>query len=142
MKYSQKRIPSITTPQSWKDADTKTLRTLVKQFYTSNIQGKEIRNLHTGLLVRFTDSGKAKTAKGGTLAIDKATVVMVLLELMEVAEFNNFGQPKPTDVSTLLYYANFKAKVMVNGATKHIRLSTRLIERQGCMHYSLEINRY
>lgn len=142
MKYRQRIIPSVTTPKEWKDLSSDALRKAVREYYRQHLQGRSVVNEHLNLRVLFTAAGRDKTAKGGHTYRNKAVSVLALDSIMEKAEFSNFGQRKPNDPPELLYYANFKAKVMIDGQLKHIRLATRLFEKAGCMYYSLEVNLY
>lgn len=132
-KYRQTIIPSVEIKEY------KNLRQYVKTEYTANVQGKTVRNRHTGLTIYFGSDGKAELSSGRAIYAKKAALVQCLPILMEVAEYNNFGTRKDKDEANILGYANFKAKVKINQKIEHVRITIR-IKTNGKGYYCHEIN--
>jgi hypothetical protein len=133
-KYKQVVIPSVNEPV------VKHLGKHVKSYYEKNIQGCSVVNEHLGITVSFTSVGKGKIAYGGkTLYTKKVAVVQCLLELMRVAEYNNFGVRKSDDKSNVVGFMNFKGRVRINGKIETVRLSV-MLRTDGKFFYNQEVN--
>lgn len=141
MKYKQKVIPSVKTPLAWKTANPNQLRILVIKHYAKHIQGKKIKNLHLGLELCFTGTGKQKSTRGSAMYLSKAVAVRILPELLRVAEYSNYKPRKKTDPSGLLGYFNFKAKIIIDGKKQSLRIATLFYEKDGKLYYNLEVNK-
>lgn len=140
-KYKQKVIPSVTTPKSWEGLNIRDTRLKIKEYYQNNIQGKSVVNKHLGLKIIFTAQGKGKLSRGGSIYPNKAVATMILLKLLENAEYSNFSKPKNTDPNTMVGYFNFKAKAYIDGVLKHFRIATIFYQEQGKLFYNLELNK-
>ena len=132
-KYKQTEIPRIFITEKVN------LPKWSKKYYEQNIQNKIIKNANLGIWIKFSSLGKGKVSYGGAKYAKKTSVIECLPRLLEVAEYNNFGCPKDTDLSTVLGYLNFKAKVKINETTEHIRLSV-VWKTSGFLYYNHEIN--
>ena len=133
MKYKQTYIPSVTIKERTY------LRKYVSRYYTEHIQGKTIKNKHTGLTIYFGADGKSKLAAGGSMYAKKAALVQCLPELLEHATYSNFGHRKPTDEPNVFGFANFKAKVYIDGKLEHAHIAVT-VKTNGKAYYSHEIN--
>jgi hypothetical protein len=131
-KYKQQTIPSISI------VEHNDLRKYVRDFYTKNIQGNTVVNKHLGLTIYFGSDGKSELS-GRAIYVKKAALVQCLLILMEQAEYNNFGQRKPQDAPSIFGYANFKAKVKIDGKIENVRISV-IVKSNGKAYYNHEIN--
>lgn len=58
---------------------------------------------------------------------------------MQLAEYNNFGKPKPNDPKTLQGYLNFKVKCKVDRVIKTYRI-TVLLYKNNKAFYNHEMN--
>ncbi len=132
-KYKQTYIPSVNI------LTHKDLREYVKNEYTKHIQGKIIVNKHIGLTIYFGSDGKNELSYGRAIYAKKAALVQCLPQLLEVAEYNNFGPRKVTDEKNVFGYANFKAKVKINNIIEHVRITVR-VKANGKAYYCHEIN--
>lgn len=139
MKYKQKVIPE--TINEWADISSKQLIEKAKEYYTNHLQGKTIVNENIGIKIFFSSAGKGKFAYGGTMYSEKVTAVKIIAELLQYAEYNNFGERKETDKKNVIGYLNFKAKGKINGKLKHFRISIQF-KIDGKFYYNHEINRY
>lgn len=133
MKYKQTIIPRIQIKE------VKNLRKYVREEYSSKLQGHTVINKHIGLTIYFGSDGKSELSTGRAIYAKKAALVQCLLELMENAEYNNFGARKETDRKNVFGYANFKAKVYINGVLEHVRI-TVLVKSDGKGYYCHEVN--
>ena len=131
--YKQKYIPSVSI-QTYNN-----LRKYVKDYYTRNIQGKTVVNRHHHLTIYFGSDGKSELAHGRAIYAKKAALVQCLPELLEHAEYTSFGQRKTTDEPNVFGYANFKAKVYVNGKLEHTHIVV-VVKANGKAYYCHEIN--
>jgi len=111
----------------------------IKDYYSKNLQGKIVLNKDILLTIRFTSIGKYELAYAGALYAKKIAVLQCLDKLLEVAEYNNFGQRKETDKQNVLGYFNFKAKVKIEEKLKHVRISI-VLKKDGKAYYNHEVN--
>ena len=132
-KYKQTEIPTITI------TDKKDLVKAVKDYYTENIQGKIVVNKALGIPIHFASDGKWELAYGRRLYAKKVAILKCLPELVEIAEYNNFGQRKETDKKSVIGYLNFKAKVKMNDKIEHVRISI-VFKTNGKYYYNHEVN--
>lgn len=133
MKYKQTLIPSVTTNPKENNI------AFVKDYYSKKLQGKTVRNKHLGIDIRFNATGKGELAFGRAIHKKKTAVLKCLYQLLEVAEYNNFGQRKATDINSVLGYYNFKAKIKIDGKTEYVRISV-LITTDLKAYYNHEVN--
>ncbi len=132
-KYKQHIIPSV------RIIERKNLRDYVRTEYTKHVQGKTVVNRHIGLTIYFGSDGKAELSHGRAMYAKKAALVQCLPQLLEVAEYNNFGKRKDKDEKTVFGYANFKAKVKIDNKLEHVRI-TVLVKANGKAYYTHEVN--
>lgn len=98
-----------------------------------------MRNLSLGIDVEFERIGSDKTAYGGKIYPAKACLIDILPQLIEVAEYANWGNRKEKDPDNVVGYLNFKCQVLIDGETRHTRIAVRL-KNTGKFHYSIEVN--
>ena len=134
-KYKQTIIPSVTTI----DVDYRNRAKAIRDFYAENLYGKSVINKDLGVTIHFNSIGKNELSYGRALYAKKVAVLKCLLELMEVAEYNNFGRKKDVDKETVLGYLNFKAKVIIDGKQENVRINV-LLKKNGKAYYNHEIN--
>ena len=123
-----KRMPKVTCSAK-----------LVASYYKEHIQGKTVVNKHTGLTIYFGSDGKAELAHGRATYSKKVAVLQCLPRLLEVAEYNNWGNRKKTDEKYVFGYANFKAKVRIDGKLECARI-TVVVKANGKAYYNHEIS--
>ncbi|MDR0927335.1 MAG: hypothetical protein LBO69_06165 [Ignavibacteria bacterium] len=114
-------------------------RRYVYDFYKEHLQGKSVVNKDKGITIHFTSIGRKKIAYGEAMYATKAAIITCLKELLEVAEYNNFGLRKTKDKSNILGYLNFKAKVMIDGQLKHVRIAV-VMTKDYKFYYNHEVN--
>jgi len=131
-KYKQTVIPSVTI-EAYTD-----LSTYIRNHYLEHLQGKTVINQHLQMPIFFGAVGKSELSYGRALYAKKAAVVQRLETLMEVAEYSNFGERKPTDKPSVHGYFNFKAKVFIDGKLEHVRVS--VLFKNNKAYYNHEIN--
>ena len=132
-KYKQKEVPSVTIIEPQNRVK------YVRDFYTENLQGKSVINKDIQLTINFTSIGKGELSYGRALYAKKIAVLQCIDKLLEVAEYNNFGQRKSTDKQNVLGYFNFKAKVKINGKLEFVRISV-VLKKDGKAYYHHEVN--
>lgn len=132
--YRQKYIPSIKIQKKGYK-----LKEYVRKYYSEHIQGITIVNKDIGLTIYFGADGKAELANGRAMYEKKAALVQCLPELLTHAEYTNFGTRKFTDPKNIFGYANFKAKVYIDGKLEHAHI-TVLVKANGKAYYCHEIN--
>jgi len=135
-KYKQKMIPIVNTPATLKGKSGKELRSFVIDHYNAHIRGRIIKNKRTGFDIHFSGAGLKKITHGGALYPNKAIAVLAIDKLLELAEFNNFGQPKSSDPKELTGYLNFKAKCKIDGFVRTFRISALLYRNKGKIYWS------
>ena len=140
MKYKQKVIPSVNTPEEWKGKKIRELRQLINTYIKDNLVGKVYSNEDTKFSIQVTSTSARKTAYGEAMYYDKATSLLILPQILQYASYNNFGQRKETDDDTILGYANFKCKVIINGKNKTLRIAVK-IAKGGFLYYNIEVNK-
>ena len=133
LKYKQKYIPSVSI------VEYDNLSRYVRQEYSAHVQGKTVINHDCGLTIYFGSDGKAELAHGRAIYAKKAALVQCLPQLMEVAEYNNWGQRKQKDPKSVFGYANFKAKAKVNGEIVNVRISV-IVKSNGKAYYHHELS--
>ena len=132
-KYKQTFIPSVST------VGFNNTTSYIREYYTKHLQGKSVVNKHLRIRIYFTSLGKGKLAFGGGRYIKRAILMLCLPKLLEVAEFNNFGQRKEKDSMAVLGYLNFKAKVRIDNKIENIRIAV-MVKTDGKVYYSHDIN--
>ena len=116
-KYKQTFIPSVST------GIIKNSIAAAKEYYAKNLQGKSVKNIDTGFEIKFTSDGKRKLSSKEDVYTKKTALLQCLRKLLEVAEFNNFGQRKEKDKQSVLGYLNFKAKAKIDNKIENIRIA-------------------
>ncbi len=134
-KYKQLFISNVTTA----DIPAKNRSKFIKEYYAKNLQGKVVRNIHLGIDIHFNSIGKSELAHGRALHAKKVAIIKCLYELVQNAEYNNFGKPKTTDPDTVLGYLNFKAKVYIDHKAEYVRISV-LVKKNLKAYYHHEVN--
>lgn len=132
-KYKQKIIPEV------KVRTHTNLRKYVKDYYRANVQGKTVVNEDIGLTIYFGSDGKSELAHGRAMYASKAALVQCLPLLLTVAEYSNFGARKDKDEKNVFGYANFNAKVRIDGKLEHVHISV-IVKTNGKAYYSHEVN--
>ena len=132
-KYKQTFIPSVSTVGFSSEPK------FVKNYYAKHLQGKTVINKHLNIPIHFTGKSGRKIAFGGYKYIKKAAILQCLQQLLEVAEFNNFGNRKANDGLTVLGYLNFKAKIKIDNKIENVRIAVSL-RKDGKVYYSHEVN--
>ena len=136
--YKQAIIPEVATKE-WTGLPLSVTRKKMLDYYKKHYTGKRVINKDIGIAVEFERAGSKKTSYGGYLYPKKACLVEVLDQLIRHAEYSNWGERKATDPDYVIGFLNFKVKVRINGALKHVRLVIR-VRNTGKFHYSLEVN--
>lgn len=140
MKYKQQIIPETHIPNEWAKLKGTDLRKFVVDYIISNYKGLVIRNEHTQIDIKVTVKSGRKTAYGEAMYSKKAALVFILPELIKYAQYNNFGNRKPTDSDEVLGYLNFKAKCRIDGELAHIRIAVQF-QKGGKFYYNVEVNK-
>lgn len=139
-KYKQEYIPEIlTSSDTFKGLSRKKLNLFAEAYYFKNLKGKTAVNKHIGITIQFHNTASKKITRGSALYPYKAIVLIKLKELLENAEYNNFGKAKPTDSKDLQGYLNFKGKVKIDGTIKNYRI-TVLLYKDNKAFYNHEMN--
>lgn len=132
-KYKQEFIPQV------RIIVRHDLAKYIKKTYRENVQGKVVINRHLKMPIRFNAVGGAELAYGGSLSPKKAALVQCLPEMLEHAEYNNWGQRDADDAPSVIGYMNFKAKVIINGQEENVRITAQFKEG-GKLYYNHEVN--
>jgi hypothetical protein len=132
-----KKIPETTL---WEGLSKDELREKAKEYYKQHLQGKTVSNKDKNIDIQFTSDGLGKIYRGATINAEKASVVQILDELVENAEYNNFGERKETDKQNVLGFLNFKAKAKIGDEICNLRISVKC-KTDGNTYYSHGINK-
>jgi len=132
-KYKQTYIPCVRT------GVIKNNSKAAKNYYAENLQGRSVVNKHLGFRIYFSSKGKGKASFGGATHRKKVAVLQCLSKLLEVAEYNNFGNRKTNDTEIVLGYLNFKAKVKIDEEIENVRIAV-VFKIDGKAYYNHEIN--
>jgi hypothetical protein len=124
----------------WEELSKDELREKAKEYYKKHLQGKTVTNKDKNIDVQFTSDGLGKIYRGATINAEKASIVQILDELVENAEYNNFGERKETDKKNILGFLNFKAKAKIGNKTCNVRISVKC-KTDGNTYYSHNINK-
>lgn len=138
-KYKQKYIPEVEIPKEWRKMRLNDLKIAVGEFYKKNIQGWEVLNIDKGFRITFSSQGRQKLTRGSAMYSKKAAVMLILKELLEAAEYSNFGRRKGNDPAVLMGYLNFKAKCKIDGKIETVRFACMLY-RADKIYFNHEIN--
>ena len=131
-KYKQTEIPSVNIEIY------ENLSMYIRDYYADHLQGKTVTNQHLQMPIFFGSMGKNELSHGRALYAKKAAIIQCLEILMKVAEYNNFGERKPTDKPSVHGYFNFKAKVFIDGKLEHVRIS--VLFKNNKAYYNHEVN--
>lgn len=129
------RIESI-----WKECSTNELRANVLEYFRNNLKDITVKNKDTGINITITMKSGRKTAKGEAMYHGKAEIIRVLPEIIENAQYNNFGNRKKNDPALLLAYMNLKGKCILDGKLLNLRISIQCY-RGPKYYYNIEVNR-
>ncbi len=132
-----KNIPNT---ELWEGLSKDELREKLKEYYKTHLQGTSVVNEDLEIEVLFTSDGLGKLYRGSTISAEKAALVQILDEIVETAEYNNFGERKETDKQNVIGFLNFKAKAHINGVLHHLRVSIKC-KTDGNTYYSHSINK-
>ncbi len=139
MKYKQKYIPEINTPEEWKKLNKIDLRKAALSV-AKNMAGHEVVNEDTKLKIHFSVTNARKTTIGSAMYLKKATALLIMPEIIRVAEYSNFGERKETDNVEVIGFLNFKAKCKINGITEYLRIAVQF-RRNDKFFYNIEVNK-
>ncbi len=115
------------------------LNLFAEAYYHKNIKGKSVVNLATGYIINFGEQGKRKITRGSALYPYKAIALLKFIPMVKYAEFSNYGQPKKTDKDGVLFYLNFKSKILIDNKIENFRISCK-IYKNGKIFYNHESN--
>jgi Large polyvalent protein-associated domain 3 len=132
-------MSEIPTTTLWENYSKDELRELVRDFYKKNLQGKLVLNKDRHLIIQFTSDGLGKLYRGSTINPLKASAIKVLAEMIEIAEYSNFGGRKETDKQNVIGFLNFKSKAIIGNTLYHFRISIKF-KTDGKAYYSHTIN--
>jgi len=138
-KYKQTVIPEASTKE-WAMLTASEVREKLDNEYRARHIGKKVVNQALGITVEFESTGARKTAHGSATYSKKACLVSVLDQLVRYAEYSNWGDRKPQDITRVIGYLNFKAKVKIDGKTEHAHIVVRVCN-DGRFHYAMEVNK-
>lgn len=138
-KYKQTVIPEASTKE-WITLTASEIRAKLNNEYRTRYIGKKVVNQSLGITVEFESTGARKTAHGSAVYSKKACLISVLDQLIRYAEYSNWGDRKPNDITRVIGYLNFKAKVKIDGKMKHVHLVVRVCN-DGRFHYAIEVNK-
>ena len=138
-KYKQKIVPVIYSPSRWKGIKLTQLRREVLAIAKS-YTGRSCVNEDTGIIIHFSNTNAKKVSMGSAVYFKKAAAMLHLLELLTVAEYNNFGERKATDNPEVIGFLNFKAKCIIDGQVEHVRIAIQFC-RGDKFFYNMEINK-
>ena len=138
-RYKQSIIPKVDTPDEWKDIKLQQLRTFIFSHIKNKYAGMIVTIVDTGLPIIISVTSARKTAFGEAIYFKKAASVLVLPEIIKYAEYNNWGDPKPTDGPNIIGYLNFKCKCVIDGKKENIRLAVQF-QKGGKYYYNIETN--
>jgi len=139
MKPIQKTIPRVTTTEL-RLLKQSELRKVAHELYFQHCSGKEIKNIHLGIPIKFMPFAGRKTAHGEAVYSKKVAVIPILPKLIELATYNNFGQRKETDPLRIVGYLNFKAFVFIDDKKECLRIAVQFC-KDGSFYYSIEVNK-
>lgn len=134
----KKDIPSITS--IWGNLKTSERRDAVIKYFQEHYRKKTVLNKDTGLTIMISIKSGRKTAYGEAMYPKKAELIRILPELIEIAEYNNFGNRKPEDSKDILGYLNFKSKCYLDGKPEHVRIAVQF-QKGGKFYYNIEVNK-
>lgn len=133
-KYKQTVIPSVKTGVIGNN------KKAIADYYKLHLSGVTTKpNRHIGVIIKFNKYGQKELAYGRATHAKKTALMQCLPLLLEVAEYNNFGIRKPTDVASILGYMNFKAFVVIDGKKECARI-TCILRKDGNLYYNHEIS--
>lgn len=139
-KYKQTVIPEIlTSSKTFKGLSRKQLNLFAEAYYHKNLKGTSVVNKHLGIKIDFHTKGGRKITYGSALYPYKAIVLLKLKDLLENAEYNNFGKAKLTDPKNLRGYLNFKGKIKIDNEVKTYRI-TVLLYKNNQAYYNHDMN--
>ena len=90
------------------------LKRKVKDFYTQNLKGRSVKNIHKGITVLFAMSGQRHLLYARNPGYTKLKAVYILPELIQNAIFCNFKGPDLND-DGIVGYLNFRSKAKIEG---------------------------
>ena len=110
----------------FKEMNVRGLRKLTLEYYNKYLKGNKTAIKDHLKEVVFTSAAGRKIAKGGAMYKEKAAVVEFFEQVIKNSTYNNWGDRKPKDKSTVLGYLNFKSKLIIDGVKRHVRISVEL----------------
>lgn len=140
MKYIQKVIPEVTTPEEWKGNKISTIRALALATTKKLYENDTIINEDIGIHIHILTGGIRKTAYGGAIYYKKAVSLLILPEILRYARYNNFGERKEKDPSSVIGYLNFACKCKIDGKIENLRVAVQF-KNDGKFYYNIEINK-
>jgi hypothetical protein len=78
-----------------------------------------------------------KVSSIGSIYSAKAEAIKIIDQLIENAEYNNWGEKKDTDPDFVTVYLNFKVKCKIDSIVHFIRLSIQ-VRKDGTFYYNHE----
>ncbi len=100
------------------------LRKFTLAYYNENLKGKKVAIKNHLKEVVFVGGAGRKMLQ--PIYSEKVAVIQHLEELIKNSTYNNFGERKEKDSNDVLGYLNFKSKLTIDGAKRHVRISVIL----------------
>jgi hypothetical protein len=138
-KYKQTIIPETST-KDWTQLSVPEVRRKLFDEYRRRYYGKKVINQCLGITIEFEREGARKTGYSNPTYSKKACLITILDQLIHYAEYNNWGDCKPTDPDHVIGFLNFKVKVRIDGVLEYVHLVIR-VRNNGKFHYSMEVNK-
>lgn len=126
---------------NFKNMTVSELRKFTLDYYNTYLKGKKATIEKVLKEVVFTTQGGRKIAKGGNMYTEKAAVVEHLETLIKNSTYNNWGERKPKDAPNVLGYMNFKAKLIIDGEKRHVRIAIVLKEKGETEFKNIEVGK-
>lgn len=119
------------------------LRRFTLKYYLENLKGKRValQNCVQIKEVLLTRRAGRKISKGGPMYRAKAAVIKHLEVLIANSTYNNWGEKKDTDSDNVLGFLNFKAKIIVDGKERHLRIAIVLTKNRATELKSIDLGR-
>lgn len=124
-KYKQAVIPYVDDAK-YVPLKTGDIKRLMVEYFTENLAGKSVVNIHKGITIVLSKSGLRHVVHARRLGFYKLLGIKVLDQMLIHAKYTNFSEPDADDSEGILGYMNFTATAKIGTSLHTFRLVVRM----------------
>ena len=120
----------------WKKLPKRALGKISEKYFDKYLKGKKVINIENNVEIILAKTGWRHTIRTNKTTYNNIIIFKKLKEVIERAQFINFGELKEKDVKSTIGFLNYKSEVLINNKEQHtVKISVR-IDENGKFYYN------